>query len=173
MTDADIQSLFKKCYLKMLTENDTENDTFTLLEEYYSRKYKKSLWKSYAEYNTFLRDFTKNERKKIFDFLTKHSSYIFLKNYGYLSEEIQKDFNGFGLSNVVWVSGDSKLKNLDPDNTFILFKDGSLTYRSISSKNEIKPITTLDLFYIYYTPLGDSINKEEFIDYLKNKILNK
>ena len=169
-TDADIQVIFKKCYLNLIKEKDYKNDLYSLLEEYYSRRYKNSLWKSYAEFNTFLRDFTSAERKKIFEKLVENSSYKLMNQYGYLSEDWSKEIERFGLKNVVWVNGDSKLKNLNPDSTFIWFKDGVLTYRSISSNNEIKPITTLDLFYLYYTPINEIINKDGLIDFIKSKI---
>ena len=73
--------------------------------------------------------------------------------YGYLSDEWANAFRRFGLIDVVWVTGDCKLKNLDPDSTYILFKDGPLSYRSISTNNDIRPIVTFNLFYIYYRPM--------------------
>ena len=112
-----------------------------------------SLWKSYAEFNTFLRDFTKSEKDKIFKKIQENSSFNFMGQYGYLSDEWANAFRRFGLIDVVWVTGDCKLKNLDPDSTYILFKDGPLSYRSISTNNDIRPIVTFNLFYIYYRPM--------------------
>lgn len=169
-TDADIMAIFKKCYLKCMNTNETESALYSLLNEYYSRVYKHSLWKSFAEFNTFFSDFTQNERNNIFNMILENSSYKLLSQYGYLSNEWSEKFSEFGLNNVVWVNGDSKLKNLDPDSTFILFKDGPLTYRSISSNNEIKPVTTLNLFYIYYFPSSTPINKLALVDFLKKKL---
>lgn len=169
-SDADIMAIFKKCYLECIKANETESDLYKLLNEYYSRVYKHSLWKSFAEFNTFFSDFTQNERNSIFNMILKNSSYKLFSQYGYLSNEWAKKFSEFGLDNVVWVNGDSKLKNLDPDNTFILFKEGPLTYRSISSNNEIKPVTTLNLFYIYYSPSTKAINKLALVNFLKKKL---
>ncbi|MBQ8120304.1 MAG: HD domain-containing protein [Ruminococcus sp.] len=169
ITDSDVQAIFKKCYLDLLSSN-TKDDLFVLLEEYYSRNYRLSLWKSYAEFNTFLRDFTKSEKDKIFKKIQENSSFNFMGQYGYLSDEWANAFRKFGLIDVVWVTGDCKLKNLDPDSTYILFKDGPLSYRSISTNNDIRPIVTFNLFYIYYRPMKGSINKSGLIDFLKRKL---
>lgn len=170
LTDADVMYLFKYCLLKCRKDGNTDSDIYKLLNEYYSRRYRKSLWKSYAEYNTFLCDFTENEKITIFERIKNNSSFNHNGHYGYLNEIWSRKFESFGYRNVVWVNGDSKLKNLDPDKTYIVFKDGSMTYRAVSSQNEINPVTKLGLFYIYSDFENEKTNKKQLVDFLKDEI---
>lgn len=91
--------------------------------------------------------------------MIENSGYHLFDQYGYFNEEWERAFNSFGMYNVVWVNGDSKLKSLNPDNTFIAFKDEVMTYRTISASNDICPVSKLDLFYIYY-----DVNSSESVD---------
>ena len=173
--DADIIGVFKQCYLYCLKSEDDkikDEEVVKLLNEYYSRIYRKSLWKSYAEFEIFLNPFTAPQQKKLFNLLVENSKYRLIDQYGYLSDEWQEYFSMFGMDDVVWVNGDSKLKNLKPDKTFILFKDGSRTYRSVSSSDDIKPVSKLDLFYIYYRDNGRELDKTALIDFFKKQLLN-
>lgn len=169
-TDSDVMNLFNKCYLYCKKDKTFDNPVYKLLSEYYSRNYKQSLWKSYAEFNIFLNEFTPLERTKIFNLFISNSSYNLMDQYGYLSKDWAEEFSKYGLDNVVWVNGDSKLKNLNPDDTFILFKTGPLTYRSISSNNEIKSVSSLNLFYLYYNANGNNLNKDALIRFLKDQL---
>lgn len=171
LCDAEIISIFKQCYINCINEGKTNTRLYALLQEYYTRKFKHSLWKSFAEYNLFFCDFTVDERKSIFKLMIKNSSYHLFDQYGYFNEEWENAFHTFGMHDVVWVNGDSKLKALNPDDTFILFKNEALTYRTVSASSDIKPVTKLDLFYIYFK--GNSqgnVDKDGFREFIKNKI---
>lgn len=166
VNDSDILSLYKKCRLEV------KSDTFLgrQLNEYFQRKYKKSLWKSYAEFHILFSEFTDTEKEKIFEFLCKNSKMHLAEQYGYLNENLEKKFQEFGLCNVVWVNGDSKLKTLNPDNTYILFKNNPMSFRSISSVNDIKSMEKLNLFYIYYEPIHDNVDIKGLLDYIKTQL---
>lgn len=58
-SDSDIDSLFKRLYFEIKDKPeeeslDIENDYRKLGKEYFERKYKSSLWKSYQEYKLFI-----------------------------------------------------------------------------------------------------------------------
>lgn len=173
ITDSDMVALFKTCKLDPGVQKDER--LAAQLNEFDSRKYKKSLWKSFAEFNIFFNGFTEQEKKLVLKKLSENSSYVLRidsKNgsekkcqYGYLNEAWEEAFESFGLKNIVWVNGDSKRKVLDPDHTYILFKDRMLTYRTVSSSSDTPPVDKLDLFYIYYVPVQ---NKKENLDGLKD-----
>lgn len=165
-TDADILALFKQCWLKC------NNDSLLgkQLNEYYTRKYRKSLWKSYAEFNIFFSEFTDSEKSNLFQKIMDNSSYHLKDQYGYLSENWEQKFNSFGLKNIIWVNGNSKLKYLDPDNTYIKFKDCSLTYRTVDSSDTIRAIDKLNLFYIYYDCIDDNIDIKNLKEFLYSQV---
>lgn len=171
ISDADVMSLFKDCYIDCIEKGRTDILLYKLLVEYHTRKFKHSLWKSFVEFNLFFNDFTIDDRKLLFEKMIENSGYHLFDQYGYFNEEWERAFNSFGMYNVVWVNGDSKLKSLNPDDTFIAFKDEVMTYRTISASNDIRPVSRLDLFYIYYDVISkDSVNRELFKDYLREKI---
>lgn len=174
-TDVDIMSIFKKAYTQLIENEDFDNETFKLLNEYYSRRYRKSLWKSYAEFNIFFADFSTEQKIRIFELIQKNSINGISEKYGYFSDEWEQMFKTSGMSNVVWVTGDSKLKSLNPDETYILFKNSGFTYRTISSKNDIKTVGPLNLFYIYYEPIDGftDIKTENILSFISDKLSEK
>lgn len=167
--DADIMAIFQKCRIKTF---GSDSMLARQLEEYYSRKYKTSLWKSYAEFYIFFSDYTASEKDQIFAKLQNNSSYTLMGQYGYLNAEWAEAFRSYGLTDVVWVSGYVKTKVLDPDGTFILFKDRVLTYGTVNTGYEISPQESSGLFYLYYNPVSpDSpVNKKGLQDFFRRQI---
>ncbi len=174
-TDADIMCIFKKAYTQLIENKEFDNETFKLLNEYYSRRYRKSLWKSYAEFNIFFADFSIEQKNEILDLIQKNSVNGISNKYGYFQDDWEQMFKENGMSNVVWVNGDSKLKSLNPDKTYILFKNSVFSYRTISSKNDIKTVGPLNLFYIYYEPIDKStvIKTENILSFIRSKLFEK
>lgn len=171
-TDSDIMALFKKCQIDCIEKKTFDNRCYKLLTEYYTRRYKKSLWKSYAEFNIFFSDFSSDEKRTIYKLFMSNTKHGVSKKYGYFNDEWQETFDSFGLEKVVWVNGDSTLKVLEPDNTFIQFKDTALTYRTVSTENDIKSVQNLDLFYLYYEDIVDDrqINVELLKEFIREKL---
>lgn len=167
-TDADIISLFKKCKLMCNPDSLLARQ----LKEYHTRKYKRSLWKSHAEFSIFFSGFTDSEKIELFNMLMQNSSYCLRDQYGYLCDSWESKFNSFGLKNVVWVNGNSKLKHLDPDKTYVRFKDCSLTFRTVDSIGDVQSIEKLNLFYIYYDCLNENqpINTDELKEFLRSHV---
>jgi len=164
--DSDILSLFKKCRNICMVEKNIS--TFSrLLTEFFTRVYKKSLWKSYAEYNIFFSFLSDNEKLKLYDLiLSKVVSNSVVDQYGCFINKWKEKFAQFGLKNTVWVKADSKLKGLNPDNTCILFKDTTLNYRTVSLSQDVQAEQKMRFFYIYYEEVYPSMDID--IDGLKS-----
>lgn len=62
--DNDIDALFKHLYFQILAKKSNVNETKktfkALAEEYFNRTYKRSLWKSYQEYEVFIDEIAKD-----------------------------------------------------------------------------------------------------------------
>ena len=184
-TDADILSLFKKYQISAGSGTKLQD----LLLQFTTRDYRKSLWKSYAEMHSFLSEFTQNEIEELFELFVENSvnkhtekykqfdsklNKIIEKTrkvYGYLNKEWKQKFYSFNMQDVVWVNGDSKMKKLDPNKTFIKFKDKDMTLRSVSSPDEIHSMERLHLFYVYYKPVDEKeIKQKEILKFLRQKL---
>lgn len=168
--DSDIMSLFKKCRTICLTEKDDSSECAKLLNEYYTRTYKRSLWKSFAEYGIFFSDFSDSEKMKLYDLILKYARGAVIDQYGYFNDEWESAFNRFGMQNVVWVNADSKLKVLNPDNTCILFKDATLNYRTVTLEKDVQIEQKLSLFYIYYEEASDIIDLAGIKNFIREKL---
>lgn len=169
-TDADILALFKRCEIEAREDPQASPEFRALLEGYASRRYRRSLWKSYAEMDQFL-EATASEIRRIRDLLLEHSDKEKddrPNRYGYLDRRWKKSFLDCGLDDVVWVDGGSKLKDLDPDKTYIRFKDRDVTYGSVRDPANVRPIKTSDLFYIYYRPVeGRPVDRDGLVRFLR------
>ena len=66
----------------------------------------------------------------------------------------------------------AKLKYLDPDSTYILFKDCTLTYRTVDFVNNAHSLEKLNLFYLYYNYANDDrlVDKEGLKNFFHSKI---
>lgn len=159
--DSDIYTLFKICRIICMKEDKTDSSIGSLLDEYFSRVYKKSLWKSYAEYVIFFSFLSDTEKDKLYDLILSKKKHSEIDQYGYFEEQWEQKLNQCGLKNVVWVNADSKLKALHPDNTFILFKDTTLNYRTVTFEKDIQAEQKMKFFYIYYEP----VNPDGAVDY--------
>ncbi len=162
--DADLMALFKMVWLDKRLEESLP--LYKLFEEYYTRKYKKSLWKSYAEFSMFFSGFTSEEVRMIYGRVIENSHGDAGKRYGYITGDMEKKFQECGMQNVVWVNGEVKQKSLQPDKVYVLFDDGVYTYRTISSSNDIRLYKKTDIFYLYYEEVsGKKVNVDKLKKY--------
>lgn len=170
-TDSDIISLFSHC--KLLCDKIDNTDTLRmLLDELFTRKYKVSLWKSFAEYNLFLSDFSDSEKDSLFRVI-KDNSVCYSGKYGYLNPIWSEKFHEFGLDNVVWVEAVNKIKKFDSDKIYIAFKNRVLTFRTATSASTNQNIEHHNFFYIYYIPAkfeNEELSASKLTDFLKNEI---
>lgn len=168
--DSDIISIFKRCYLTCIDKNNFDK-AFDLLTEYYTRKYKSSVWKSLAEFNIMFNDFSAEEKIAIAELFKSNGTDGVLGKYGQFPEW-QENFSAFGMDEVVWVDGDSKIKFLDLDKTYILFKNCVvLNFRTAIQSTDYQNSFKTGLFYLYYKPNTKiSFNQSAFKEFIKEKL---
>ncbi len=170
-SDSDLVSLYKECYLRCLKKKDNP-DFSKLLKEYFSRQYRKSVWKSYAEYSLFFSDLSDTEKLRLYTLIKSKPVIWSGTKYGYFDKEWNDKFADLGMYDVVWVDGYSKLKRLEPDRTFILFKDNPINFRTVSYEKDIKDTQHINLFYLYYNA-EEPISKTSIAglkEFLKQKL---
>ena len=161
INDNDTLALLKNVYY-LNKEHDRPNQEYhKLYEELQTRTYKKSIWKSQAEYNILLGNLSLAEKEALYANLVKTD--LKKRKYGSVPDDWKEEFNKHELHNVIWVENTVTLKNLKPDETFILFKDTPVRFRdavlntsnSGSSTNEFR----FEGFYLYYE--GKHIGKQK------------
>lgn len=167
--DSDIMGIFKKCRIICHANKDITSECAKLLEEYYTRNYKKSLWKSFAEYRIFFSEFSESEKTKLQELLKQYSKPV-MNLYGCFVDEWEKEFITFGMKNVIWVDAKSNLKVLNPDSTCILFKDKTLNYRTVTLDKDVQIEQELRLFYIYYEETSLPLDSTKFKSFIRDQL---
>jgi len=149
MDDASVISLFKDAYKEALSDKDKYKKFINLYSEYTSRKYKRSLFKSLAEYDLFFIDFTPNEKMQL-KFILNNGVEKIRKSYG----DIETDFNiEYGIESLIWIDANLSIKEIEPGKIFIRFDENELNTMEqiniLSVKNNIKRDNPY--FYVYYS----------------------
>lgn len=175
-TDSDILYLFNYVFNKLQEENKTEDEVYKLLQEFFTRQYRVSIWKSYSEFRQFfdfLTAYQKEQLRKIVSLnsncnvKTKGEQY----QYGYFSGEWKVKLEELGFYSPIWVNASSKMKNIDVAKTYIQFKDKTLTYKYALSDENSQIIKPLNFFYLYYRAKPNSTPDIRGLkDFLFNKI---
>lgn len=132
----------------------------TLYEEFFSRRYKKSVYKSLAEYDIFFHDFTPEEKLKLRQLLPKETSmdptarYISDPKYGIWDEEALKKNEVTTLDWLVWVDSSYSRKMLDMSKVYICFRQDVLNVERIPivRKEHGDIHSYMNYFYLYYHP---------------------
>ena len=149
--DDDLNALFKRVYREnknrgILGSEKLDND----FEEFFARNHKKTLWKSFVEYDCFLNQHS--DKARVLSGLCKSTvkeSSIYKNNYSELQEEHKKIFQKYGLEDVVIIKAAAKTKQLNPYDTFINFKDYTLRLADIFGRELLKEKVTKDFYYIF------------------------
>lgn len=139
--------------------------------ELFTRKYRKSVWKSYAEYNLFFGDLTTEETQILTNSIRINSKVGSNSLYGVFNNDWNEEFKKFGIKDVIWVNPNVKMKNLNADRTLILLKDNTLRLKDVSIKHNESSIKKLEYFYLYYSN-EDILVRENLlalIKFLKDK----
>ena len=74
---------------------------------------------------------------------------IYHSNYAEPSEETQKVFAEYGMEDVVVIKASVKTKELNPNETFIKFKDQTLRLYDIYDKTSRKEKMSKEFYYIF------------------------
>lgn len=171
-SDSDIYSMFFHCRLLCNDSEENADGLKMLLNEILTRKYKVSLWKSFAEYNLFFSDFSDSEKESLFRVI-KDNSIHSSEKYGYLNDDWSCKFHEFGLDNVVWVEAVNKIKKFDSNKIFFAFRNRVLSFRTATSASSNQDVEHHNFFYIYYVPTESEINESsisKLTDFLKDAI---
>mgnify|MGYP001052723212 CR=1 FL=1 len=131
-----------------------------LYEEFFSRRYKKSVYKSLAEYDIFFRDFTPEEKLKLRQMLPIQTSmdptakFISDQKYGIWDQEALEKNQITTLDWLVWVDSSYSRKILDMSKVYICFRQDVLNVERIPIiRKEYGDIRSfMNYFYLYYQP---------------------
>lgn len=152
--DDDLNALFKRIYIENKEMEDLKSDKIDIeFTEFFSRKHKKPLWKSFVEYDNFLKMCKRNSRAR--DVIPRFCEDAVSKadtidnNYARPDSEIQEIFKDYGLTDVVVIKSSVKTKELNPNETFIRFADQTLRLYDIFTKENRKAKISKDFYYIF------------------------
>lgn len=131
-----------------------------LYEEFFSRRYKKSVYKSLAEYDLFFHDFTTEEKIKLRQLLPKETSidptakYVSDPKYGTWDQDMLEKNQITTLEWLVWVDPSYNRKMLDMSKVYICFQQDVLNVERIPIiRKEHGDIQNfMNYFYLYYRP---------------------
>ncbi len=153
-SDDDLNALFKRIYVENKERGERKSDKLEYdFTEFFSRNHRKALWKSFVEYDNFLKMCEENDGAKnaLVRFYKKviSSASIYKNNYAGLSPEQQELFTKYGITDVVIIKSSVKTKELNPNETFIKFKDQTLRLHDIFDRANRKEKMSKDFYYIF------------------------
>lgn len=152
--DDDLNALFKRIYRENIGRGELKSDKLDAsFKEFFSRNHKRTLWKSFVEYDNFLKICAEDSDAK--DVVPRFCKSVVPKtgskggNYARPDLEQQKIFEKFGITDVVVIKASVKTKELNPNDTFIKFQDQTLRLYDIFSKENRKQMMSKDFYYIF------------------------
>lgn len=149
--DNDLLALFKWVYLdnRSRPKADRDKDIERYFGEYFGRKGKRALWKSYEEYQHFLSSHREDGLEGIsFEDLPKSGTtpssmdYVFIDDEKDYSDQPIGAYMRVGYKGLLAIKATQKVKAIDYDSTFVRFPDGIERYSDVagylpeSGKNE-------------------------------------
>lgn len=196
LDDAYVWTVFRywHCFKKW-KQNIKDNELKQLLNEFFTRRYKKSLYKSLAEYDLFFEKYDYNTKVKLREYINtsllsvgettkpyieisgkskkqysvgyfnKNQIVIINKKINELSK-VEEKYLDIKLTELVYVSVDYKMKQLETLNTFIDMKEDIIPISQIPllETQTKKSVSGGDkaYFYLYYqTNIYNNHEKEE------------
>jgi len=148
MDDTCVVSLFREASRIASSVEEGHNKFIELYNEYKSRKYKKSLFKTLAEYDLFFIDFTPSEKDRLKIILARGKG-TEQKTYG----DIETGFHvEYGINSLLWIDANLSIKQVESGKIFINFGENKFyTLEQISILSE-ENVAKRDnpYFYVYY-----------------------
>ena len=165
--DDDLNALFKRIYIENRKRGKIKSEKIEKeFHEFFGRKHKKALWKSFVEYDNFLKICGENNENSdvipIFCESIMSDDDLYHSNYAEPSEEQQKVFAKYGLRNVIVIKASVKTKELNPNETFIKFKDQILRLYDIYEKTDRKEKMEKEFYYIF-ADMDRELKREELL----------
>ena len=184
LDDFYVWTQIKDAYINVL-----ENEEKELCQELFSRCYKKSLYKSLAEYDLVFKKFSTEEKVEIKNWLLSNLceerttlDINGKKTGGYLKENILKQLHKCGEENgytdvkyikdIVYVEASYKAKPINPHKTLIHMGNKVIAMEEIPLLNDKGSISNKakHYFYLYYTVDDMCQEKEKLVIDLKKTI---
>lgn len=154
-SDSDILYLFNYVFNNLKRGQQIDSEVYKSLMEFFTRKYRTSVWKSYSEFRQFFDFLTAHQKDQLKKIICKHSNcYVKTKGeeyqYGFFVSNWKTELEKLGFYSPVWVNASSKLKSIDVAQTYIQFKDKTLTYKYAVGAESSQIVDPLNFFYLYY-----------------------
>lgn len=169
--DDDLNSLFKRIFIENMERNGLKSDKIDMeFREFFSRKHKKPLWKSFVEYDNFLKICEESPEAK--DVIPRFCEDVLSRadtkgnDYASPGQEQQEVFGEYGLTDVVVVKSSVKTKELNPNETLIKFPDQTLRLGDIFLKENRKSKMSKEFYYIFAN-MERKLTQQEFVDMVK------
>lgn len=175
--DDDLNALFKRIYIENKRRGTLKSEKIEKeFKEFFTRKHKKVLWKSFVEYDNFLKmcKDDKDARNVVPRFCESVISDddLYHSNYAEPSDEQQKIFTKYGMNNVVVIKASVKTKELNPNETFIKFKDQILRLYDIYDKTSRKEKMSKEFYYIF-ADMKKELTREDLLAMVKELDMDK
>lgn len=167
----DLNALFKRIYRDNVRRGELKSDKLEAdFKEFFTRNHKKTLWKSFVEYDNFLKTCSENPETK--DVIPRFCKRVVSKtnakgiDYAYPDPEEQKVFEESGIADVVVIMSSVKTKELNPNETFIKFQNQTLRLFDIFSKENRKQMMNKDFYYIF-GKMEKELSYKELVEMVK------
>jgi len=176
ISDSDLMVFAKQVYYQTKKANPPKSKAskklLSLSEEFAHRKYRKSVWKSFAEFNSLFSRLSETQKERLIKFIkndmTGHLSGT--GEYGYINDHYEKEMNKFGLTDIVWVAADVSIKNPDPQSIYIKMNGGIERFADLVPTIDNNYNKKISITYLYYKPCENKFNCSELVKYLESKI---
>ncbi len=174
--DNDVNSLFKRIFLEIThekNESDVAKKFVSLYNDYYGRKQRKSIWKTYME-KEVLSDYCKaygSDFNGIKRFLETAPSYLRSQNRRYIfikDLEEAKVFSECGFDDVVFASTNAKTKVINFSEFFVKYGDRGERLCDIFDASMMDKEIDKSVDYIFYK--GNKTEEYGMIVELNNKL---
>lgn len=156
--DDDLNALFKRIKLENNTLKYKSERISTICEEYFSRKHKSVLWKSFIEYKAIYRMLDDSSPyRSIEELFNRYSKRIKGKSekYAYLDEEYQKIFNEKGFYDVLAIIGKTNTKEIKVSEFLVKFEGRVEQLRSLFPSHMVKSDANLGLKFLFANTTND------------------
>lgn len=169
--DDDLNALFKRIYIENRERGLLKSDKIeSEFKEFFNRKHKKALWKSFVEYDNFLKICEDDEEAR--NVIPRFCESVILdndlyhSNYAEPSDDQKKIFAEYGMNNVIVIKASVKTKELNPNETFIKFKDQILRLYDIYDKTNRKEKMSKEFYYIF-ADMERELTRKELLEMVK------
>lgn len=190
-TDHRLISDYQDCFLELqkcsyntsvIRNHPFDSEFYLVLEEYFSRRFPRCAWKTYAEYLHHFNFWSTKEKDELSEILKRNDlpnpdddrGKFLVLSESWLSanhkvnrrkkqcQEIYELLKCYGISRSVWILCDIKMKKFPPNKTFIRFmNDSVLRLEDISNRTKEKPDKKSFVYMYYYRDNGEALNSKE------------